>query len=161
MADIGLWLGRLAGEVKSVSELGHLLREIGCFDPPTASLKVTPSLHHARSPRSHPNILIAAPESAVVPAAKCDVSHGPGGSGGDDDRFCGYNVRAMETQIQEAVAGLRFNLSALQRAVNEAHINMRRASQEFALLLRRVRFVSKSIGARRLVIRPIGSLLLL
>lgn len=49
-----------------------------------------------------------------------------------------YNLRAAESQALEAVEGLRFHLSALRGAVDNAHINMRVAGQQFALLLKKV-----------------------
>lgn len=49
-----------------------------------------------------------------------------------------YNIRAAEGQAQEAVESLRFHLAALQRAVDQAHINMSATSQEFSSLLKKV-----------------------
>lgn len=51
-----------------------------------------------------------------------------------------YDVRAMENQTQEAVESLEFHLTVLQRSVDQAHINMRIASQEFSSLLHKVSF---------------------
>ncbi|CAM9401133.1 unnamed protein product [Ectocarpus fasciculatus] len=49
----------------------------------------------------------------------------------------GYDFRAVENQTREATESLSYHLVVLQRSVDQAHINMRIASQEFSSLLRK------------------------
>ncbi|CAM9120215.1 unnamed protein product, partial [Ectocarpus sp. 13 AM-2016] len=53
-----------------------------------------------------------------------------------DDRG-GYDFRAVENQTREATENVGYHLVVLQRSVDQAHINMRIASQEFSSLLRK------------------------
>lgn len=56
----------------------------------------------------------------------------------------GYDFRAVENQTREATESLGYHLVVLQRSVDQAHINMRIASQEFSSLLRKVTSSSDS-----------------
>lgn len=57
---------------------------------------------------------------------------------GDSDRGVIIDFRQVENQVQEGLESLEFNLAVLQRSVDQAHINMRIASQEFSSLLKKV-----------------------
>lgn len=48
------------------------------------------------------------------------------------------DFRLVEHQVQEGLESLEFHLAVLQRSVDQAHINMRIASQEFSSLLKKV-----------------------
>lgn len=61
-----------------------------------------------------------------------------GGGRGVSEKGGVYDVRAVQNQTREAVESLEFHLSVLQRSVDQAHINMRIASQEFSSLLHKV-----------------------
>ncbi|CAB1111071.1 unnamed protein product [Ectocarpus sp. CCAP 1310/34] len=76
---------------------------------------------------------------------KNNDSRGPAGKtcGFFDDRG-GYDFRAVENQTREATENVGFHLVVLQRSVDQAHINMRIASQEFSSLLRKVLSSSES-----------------
>ncbi len=53
--------------------------------------------------------------------------------------FGSYDFRGVENKVQEGLEGLGFHLTVLQRSVDQAHINMRIASQEFSSLLKKAR----------------------
>ncbi|CAM9191667.1 unnamed protein product [Ectocarpus sp. 4 AP-2014] len=69
---------------------------------------------------------------------KNNDSRGPAGKvcGFFDDRGW-YDFRAVENQTREATENVGYHLVVLQRSVDQAHINMRVASQEFSSLLRK------------------------
>lgn len=81
---------------------------------------------------------------------KYNDSRGPAGKacGFFDDRG-GYDFRAVENQTREATENVGYHLVVLQRSVDQAHINMRIASQEFSSLLRKVSSSSDSVKTRR------------
>lgn len=54
------------------------------------------------------------------------------------DHRAAIDFRAVESQVQEGLESLEFHLAVLQRSVDQAHINMRIASQEFSSLLKKV-----------------------
>ncbi len=53
--------------------------------------------------------------------------------------FGSYDFRGVENKVQEGLESLGFHLTVLQRSVDQAHINMRIASQEFSSLLKKAR----------------------
>lgn len=61
-----------------------------------------------------------------------------GGGCGGGDNGGSSDFRAVESKVHEVLESLTFHLSVLQRSVDQAHINMRIASQEFSSLLKKV-----------------------
>ena len=59
----------------------------------------------------------------------------------DSDHETSLDFRQVENQVQEGLESLEFHLAVLQRSVDQAHINMRIASQEFASLLKKVQTI--------------------
>ena len=78
-----------------------------------------------------------------VPSTKGDKNATPGAdraenSRGGNEQRVSIDHRPVENQVQEALENLEFHLGVLQRSVDDAHINMRIASQEFSALLKKV-----------------------
>lgn len=69
------------------------------------------------------------------------VSPGDNGRGGCEHE-ASIDFRQVENQVREGFESLEFHLTVLQRSVDQAHINMRIASQEFSSLLKKVRGMS-------------------
>lgn len=163
MGQIEEWLGQLRDEVKKFEELGLVLKNIGCFDPrpsalPSAAVKTgsgvatSPEIAGAggddngSDPKPTCSDDAARPlrnESAPFKGGERKQSGVPiddgNGSGGDDREQ--YDFRAVENQTQGALESLKFHLTILQRSVDQAHINMRIASQEFYSLLKKVKLL--------------------
>lgn len=161
-------MGRLGEEVKSVEKLRCVLRRIGCFKPLPPSFLASytgvpvPAVVLATQPASES--MPSAPFNTEHGQGNDSPTTGEAGNDPQQDRGVSgsavadipptspgttnsnaaagtpqaYNFRAAESQVQEVVEGVRFHLAALQRAVDQAHINMGVASQEFGLLLKKV-----------------------
>lgn len=163
MGQIEEWLGQLRDEVRKFEELGLVLKNIGCFDPrpsalPSATVKTgsgaatSPEIAGAGGddngsdpkPTSSDDVTWALQdESALSKGGEHEQSEAPTDDGNDNgvDTREQYDFRAVENQTQGAVESLRFHLTVLQRSVDQAHINMRIASQEFYFLLKKVKKV--------------------
>lgn len=162
------WLWRLTEEVNYVDKLVMFLEEIGCFDsnphPTTASDRVRQEFPSKRPASS---ILpqdgsVSCPLEQVREQPCCvdkrdAAGYSPGGSNpstaegiasraAGDSMGCGGNImekrssfgKITSPQMQEAIEGLRFHLVALQRAVDQANVDLLVASREFATLLMKV-----------------------
>lgn len=161
-------MGRLGEEVKNVEKLRCVLRRIGCFKPPPPSFLAAykgapiPAVVLATQPASESMPL--APFNTEHEQGSDSPTTGETGNDSQQDRGVSgsavadmsptspgttssnaaagipqaYNFRAAESQAQEVVEGVRFHLAALRGAVDQAHINMGVASQEFGLLLKKV-----------------------
>lgn len=118
------------------------------------------ALSHTKTSRGDGNGNNAAPTNDVAGSeqqtdpppddgGKNNDSRGPAGNacGFFYDKG-GYDFRAVENQTREATESLGYHLVVLQRSVDQAHINMRIASQEFSALLRKVSSSSDSVKTR-------------
>lgn len=65
------------------------------------------------------------------------VSPADDGRGGSE-HGAPIDFRVLENQVQEGLESIVFHQAILQRSVDQAHINMRSASQEFSSLLKKV-----------------------
>ena len=156
---------RLAEEVSHTDSLAIFLKEIGCFDPslPPATTSAQsrylgPSARPASSGAIRTNgaplplqevhelavvsenrggTVLSSPQGSQT-SARGEISGDAGDPGWGDRMNHGSSFRTIASQVQEAVEGLKFHFSALQRTVDQAYVNLRVASQEFASLLTKV-----------------------
>lgn len=152
MVQIEQWLWQLRDELKKLQELGLLLKTIGCFQPRPLLLSVARARSSVTSTdlegssrdatvggekENHTitrDLASTRPEEVTATSRVAPAVNGPGGS----EHGALIDFRPMENQVQEALKSLEFHLAVLQRSVDQAHINMRVASQEFSSLLKKV-----------------------
>lgn len=149
--EIGRWLGQLDGEVRSIASWRSLLQEMGCFAPMLANHQAPGMQDHARiqvpgsddrtSPlRGSPHLTSKLASSPIKPSTshKTDTAGAVGLASGSASPRSTHDRRANDHGTQEVLESVRFQMSALCRAVDFAHINLRASSKEFGDLLCRV-----------------------
>ncbi|CAM9710944.1 unnamed protein product [Scytosiphon promiscuus] len=109
----------------------------GCKPSPTLSPSETPAKSREEDDALAVGDIAGAQDQPLVSAGGQNVGSRPslGNGRGVSEKGGMYDFRAVENQTQEAVESLEFHLTVLQRSVDQAHINMRIASQEFSSLL--------------------------